>query len=688
VRDFRPEIQVLRAVAVMLVVVFHLWPKALSGGYVGVDVFFVISGYLITAHLLRELESTGRLDLRAFWARRIRRLLPAAALVLAATLVGTLLFAPGRAIEEATRQIGASAIGLQNWLLATSAVDYFGQNNVPTAVQHYWSLSLEEQFYVVWPVLLLVVALVVRRRWAIPAIMGAVVVGSLAWSVYATATSPASAYFSTFTHGWEFALGGLLARFAPALSASGWMRRPRLRSVVMWLGLAAIGASAALYAGSTPFPGWTALLPVGGTLAVIAAGSTGSRIQAARVLFSRPVQFVGGVSYSTYLWHWPLIVIIPQALGYEVGIVTRLMILVASVALGWLTKKFIEDPARTSRLLNGRRVVTYGAAVLVAGSLVVASAVAWNVGAARAADERAAASALIDQALDDGNPCFGAAAATAPCPDSHRVDPRFGPDFAADDWGAVAGVNKDGTLPDLSLCVDFSGTGAGYLDCKAGPQESGTVLAIVGDSHALALTEPLLHIADAEGWSVRVFLHNSCTASLPMDYSTSAKASCNDWRHALSERIAADPDIDLVVTTGFTRGEPEPTYAGTRADLVQGYAGLWTGWADRGKRVFVIEDVPLTTGESVPECVGAHEAEDDPCSVPRGQALAWDPVVDAVSAAADPDVSLIDVTDAFCDTTTCHSVIGGLIAYRDPHHLSATFALTLVPQIREALDAR
>jgi len=682
----------LRAIAVMLVVVFHLWPKALTGGYVGVDVFFVISGYLITAHLLREIHASGTIDLRAFWARRIRRLLPAAALVLAATLVGTILFAPGRALEETTKQVGASAIGLQNWVLALGSVDYFGQNNVPTAAQHYWSLSLEEQFYIAWPVLLLLVLVVTRTRtgswrWAAPTLMGAVGVASFAWSVYATASSPAAAYFSTFTHGWEFALGGLLAWLGPTLASTRWDRMARTRAITTWAGIAAIGVSAAMYTGTTPFPGWTALLPVTGTLAVIAAGKSSSRIQAGRVLFARPVQFIGGVSYSTYLWHWPLIVIIPQALGYEVGIATRLLILVTSVVLGWLTKLLVEDPARKSRVLNGRKLVTYGLAVVIAGTLVASSAVTWNLGAARAEEERAAASSLIEAALDNGNPCFGAAASgSSGCPDSHRVDPRFGPDFAADDWGSVAGVNKDGTLPDKSLCTDFSGNGAGFLDCKAGPQSSKIVLAIVGDSHALALTEPLMRIADAEGWSVRVFLHNSCTASLPMAYVGSGKAECNRWRQALEDRITADADIDMVVTTGFTRGEPETGFEGSRAELLEGYADLWTSWASSGKPVYAIEDVPLTNGESVPDCVGAHESEEDPCSVPREKALAWDPVADAVTLAARPDVRLIDLTDAFCDTTTCHAVIGGLIAYRDPHHLSSTFAITLIPRIRAAIE--
>jgi hypothetical protein len=161
------------------------------------------------------------------------------------------------------------------------------------------------------------------------------------------------------------------------------------------------------------------------------------------------------------------------------------------------------------------------------------------------------------------------------------------------------------------------------------------------------------------------------------------KVDCNTWREMVAKRIADDPGIDLVVTTGFTRGEPEATFTGTRDDLVKDYSGLWARWTASGKKVFVIEDVPLTSGQSVPDCVAAHLADADPCAVARSDALAWDPVVDA--AAASPEVRLVDLTPAFCDEELCHAVVGGLIAYRDPHHLSATFALTLIPRLRAAL---
>ena len=679
----------------MLVVLFHLWPNRLSGGYVGVDVFFAISGYLITGHLLREGASEAGIRLPAFWARRIRRLTPAAVVVLAATLIATVLYLPSRLWQLTMQQIAASALGFENWLLALQSVDYFGADNQPTAVQHYWSLSLEEQFYLVWPIALFVLFLVTRRqtprgRYRTVAIaVAAVALASLVWSVVDTTASPSSAYFSTFTHAWEFALGALLALLHERVAASRTAGLPRLRAIGSWIGLAAIVAAGLLFSGASPFPGWIALLPIGGALLVIAAGTSTSRIQRPLLLASRPVQAIGDWSYSIYLWHWPLIVILPYVLGHPIGTLAKVAILAASIVLGALSKRLIEDPVRLSPVLARPAWRSYAAFAVVA-SLVVGSALGVGGVAARAAAEaQQQAEEGIQQLLDD--PCFGAAAMTAPsCPDSHRVTPALGPDFAADDWGPIAGATKDGTLPDKLECIDFSadgdGSGDGYLDCTRGDVSSSTTIAIVGDSHALALFEPLESIAEANGWKVRGILRNSCTPSLPKTYETpDTRADCNDWRKTVAQRIADDDTIDIVVVTGFTRGEPEAVYRGTRDELVDSYSDLWRLWADSGKRVIAIEDVPVMGGEVIPDCVQLHENEDDPCAVPRADGLLFDPVAEAAERPGSA-AELIDLTDAFCDDTSCHAVIGGVIAFRDPHHLSATFARTLIPRLRAVIS--
>src|SRR3954447_11272523 len=256
----RPEIQSLRGIAVALVVVNHFWTSALPGGFTGVDVFFVISGFLITSHLAGELESSRRISLVTFWARRARRILPAALTVLLLCAFATLAFVPETSWPRFLDEIRASAAYVENWQLAASAVDYFKATDPPSPVQHYWSLSVEEQFYLVWPILLSAAAIMAPRgkqRRAAAWTIGAAVAASLAYSVWRTAHDPSAAYFVTPTRAWELGAGGLLA-LAPA---SG-LRWPAWRSAVSWLGLAAMAITAALYRSGTPFPGIAAVLPV------------------------------------------------------------------------------------------------------------------------------------------------------------------------------------------------------------------------------------------------------------------------------------------------------------------------------------------------------------------------------------------------------------------------------------------
>ncbi len=222
-REFRPEIQALRAIAVMSVVLYHLFPRRLTGGFVGVDIFFVISGFLITKHLVGEISRTGRISLTQFWARRIRRLLPAAFVVLAVSVALLVLCMPAVTWQNNMQEIGASAAYVENWLLGIHAVDYLAAHNSASLVQHYWSLSVEEQFYLVWPMLLLLALAVARLagrgsprtavRWA----LGFVAVGSFAVSVVLTSANAPLAFFVTPTRAWEFAIGGILS-VAPSLS--------------------------------------------------------------------------------------------------------------------------------------------------------------------------------------------------------------------------------------------------------------------------------------------------------------------------------------------------------------------------------------------------------------------------------------------------------------------------------------
>ena len=295
-RQFLPEIQVLRAVAVTLVVIYHYWPRFLTGGYVGVDAFFVISGYLITSHLLREVDRTGTVRLWAFYARRARRLLPASIVVLLFVGLGTFLLLPTDLWASTAHEMTASGFYVQNLWLASKAVTYSASNDVASPIQHYWSLSAEEQFYLVWPSLIIFSCLA-ARRWLrgrttrnIGLTLILVTAGSFAFSVWVTQSHRAAAYFITPTRAWEFGAGALVV-----LLMRKWAPPLPLAVALRWLGLIALLASAWFFSNATPFPGYAAALPVIATAAVIVAGDTGPGDPSSLVFRRRPVQWVGDV---------------------------------------------------------------------------------------------------------------------------------------------------------------------------------------------------------------------------------------------------------------------------------------------------------------------------------------------------------------------------------------------------------
>lgn len=689
-----PEIQALRALAVLLVVVFHLWPERLAGGYVGVDVFFVISGFLISSHLMREVQRTGGVSLRRFWARRIARLLPAAFLVLAVTLVLVLVFMPQTTWQQAMSEIGASAVYVQNWLLAFNATDYFAAEQDPSAVQHYWSLSVEEQFYLVWPVVVLATALVARRLGAPPArlLLGAVTaifVASLAYSILVTASDRAFAYFSTFAHAWEFAAGGMLALSSSALSR--WPPLPAtVRAALGWCGLLAILVSAVLFTGQSPFPGWIALLPVAGTLACIRWGDAGLRWDVARVLDFAPVQRVGDVSYSLYLWHWPLIVVFPFAFGTVAADLHKWGLFAASLVLAWLTYTTVENRFRWDRGGSGRAVRSYAFALASSLALVLACFGTWWL-----VDAKAGRPLQVDAR----GSCKGAAAAAAGnrCPESHVLA----------DVGLALAAKNDKTLEwlaaradsdpafrlrcDREAVADIGAPGLGA--CRVGDRVQGAPgVALVGDSHAEHFLAVVAELTRERGWNLVVYKRNSCRPTLPSFRSAipaDAEQTCLEWKQRVIDHIAAHEETTLVITSSGSRrynfSDPESNHPA----ISDGYRGAWRAWRGAGKRVLVISDVPLSytdTGKrvNVPTCVAAAGGLVDPCALPRAGIGTADPMT--VAATGNPDVEFLDLTPIFCDEERCHFVVGGMVTHRDDNHITPTFALTLRPFIAAAVD--
>lgn len=670
---FRADIQGLRAVAVTLVLVYHLAPSRLTGGFVGVDVFFVISGFLITSHLLQH-PPRGRSDLAQFWARRIRRLLPAAFLVLAFTAVASRLVAPPTQWEQIATEIVASALYVQNWALAATSVDYLAADGALTPTQHFWSLAVEEQFYLFWPLLILAVYWLAERRQrsglaAARLAMLGVVGASLTVSVIATATEPASAYFITPTRVWELAVGGVLATL-PSLSAT---RIPsRVVGAAAWAGIVLIVIAAVALDGSTPFPGMAALVPVAGSALVIAAAANG-RWSPAPLLALRPVQHMGDISYSVYLWHWPLIALAPYLVG-EIGWRAAVAIAVATVVLATATKAFVEDPFRSAawlqRVGTSYRFAAAGMVAIVAISAV--QLVEVRVRAADAASEVAAAQAAAGD-------CFGAAAIArgpAACPGdgTARIVPE--PLLARTDRS--------------DAYRDDCWTNAPYTERTTCTYGDGPIrVALVGNSHAGHWLPALQVLAEEHGWTITTYLVSQCNATdgrLRFDTSDKA-ANCQAWGRWVLDQTSGDA-YDLVITSERQSLPLEGhTFATTRDAAAGAYASYLTRWAADGTNIVVLRDTPDPgrTLKSVPDCLAENAGNPRECA---GTSAAWawmDPLADAARTLGLPTVRVADLTGLFCTDTTCPAVIGSVVVYFDASHMTATYARTLAPYLWEAL---
>ena len=675
-RPFRADIQGLRALAVALVVVFHLWPRVLPGGYVGVDVFFVISGFLITGHLVGELERTGTVSLSRFWARRIRRLLPAAFLVLAASIALAFWLLPRTVLSQNLAEIAAAAGYVLNWRLAADAVDYLAAENSASLVQHYWSLSVEEQFYLLWPLLVLLAAgaagLAARAprspargmtpRRAVTLMVGAVFIASFVASVSLTATSPALAYFVTPTRAWEFALGGLVA----LLPAARGLRAHRAVGVVGgWIGAAAIVGSALLYDAATPFPGWTAAVPVAGAALLLAVGADDRRGSPQALARFAPVQYVGDTSYAIYLWHWPLIVAAPLVLGHGIGLASGAAILVLTVALAAATKVLVEDPVRRAPGILRRRAPAYA---FMAVGVTVLVAVAPAQAAVQTAQTAALAS-RVDDLVADADGCFGAAAVTRGCADPYAVTDTVDPVFAAgDQWDYVAAPDGFDCTEETYLAAPAR-VGIGCRIAGDGPR-----IALVGDSHAFHLWDAFAENARREGWDVRMYVQSSCSgfesaASYERTRSVDARrvmSTCFDWADAVWDELErTQPDLVLLSSRAAARNIRV-------ADVTEVLDPL----RDRVPRVAVLDDTPgMPPGTRGPACVEASDRRDDPCASDKPERT--DPVNAAARALGLP---IITFDEILCrGGERCHAVIGGTVVYADRLHLTRTFARTLAP---------
>jgi peptidoglycan/LPS O-acetylase OafA/YrhL len=666
---FRPDIEGLRALAIGTVLLCHAGVPFLAGGYVGVDVFFVISGFLITRLLLGELERTGRISLRGFYGRRAKRLLPLTAVLLAAVgVLSLLILSPLRAVEV-SGDIISSALYTANWHFAAQSVDYFAQGVEPSPVLHLWSLAIEEQFYLVWPTLILGVTWFQRRhglsvRPVLWIALISLTLGSLALGIHLTDAQPAAAYFSTFGRAWELGLGA-------ALALIGTVRLPRaMAAAIGWAGLAAILYATVSFDATTPFPGTSALLPTVGTACLILAGSSVFAVAKgapAALLSLRPVRHVGRISYSWYLWHWPAL-IFAAALWGPLSVAAGLAVVAVSWIPAVVSHVLVEDPVRLSRTLSRRpnRALALGLTCMAVGvgAGVLLTDLQPQLDTAPLAQVKGA-EALSEQ----------------PQPQQSAEAIRPNPLRARDDRSRAF---YDGCL------VGIDGTNSNR--CLYGDPHGHRTLILFGDSHAMQYFPALEALAESRHWRLITLTKAECTPGEVKIRSMVADreySQCDDWREDALKRIeTADPKTATVVMSGDTVYTPYDS-EGQELSGEAGAAAMESGYLSTLKRInrvglktIVIKDLPASTSD-VPSCVSEDLSHLESCAFRR--VVDKTKEFDVRAAESAPGTHLIDLTPEVCPARLCRAVIGDALVYRDKSHLTATFARTLAPGLERRL---
>ncbi|GGH39957.1 acyltransferase family protein [Microbacterium album] len=666
---FRADIQGLRAVAVLAVVAQHAGLAWAPGGFVGVDVFFVVSGFLITGMLVRELEQTGRIDLPAFTARRARRILPAALVVLVpSAAVAYAVVSPLLRDRTVTDAI-ATALFVPNYVFALRDTDYFA-DATPSVFQHYWSLGVEEQWYLVCPALLLAAWVLGRRRGqarhAVVIALVAVTVVSFVACVLVTSQSQPWAFFALWTRAWEFGIGALVALLPAAL-----VRRVPLAGAVAlgWAGLAGILITVVFVGETHAFPGAIALLPVASTAAVILCGSRLAlaehrpRFGPDLVLTPRPMQFVGGISYSLYLVHWPLLLLIPALLpGEWRGPWLSAALGLAGIPLAWLLYRGIEQPVRRARaLVAGAPRRTLWAAL--AGTVVVAA-----LGAATLA--------------------FAPAPALATSSTVPRTAPAAPPDATP-----FVPANLTPTIPEApedEPAMYADGCNLGYADAEPTPcsygEPSGPRVVLWGDSHAAHWAPALIDVAQRERLDAVVHTKSRCSSAFRVHVLGDGPfEACDEWRAAVLAELRADPPDVLIVTGYAEEAPPEGTDPATA--WRDGLREIVDALPD-STSVVLLADSPDLKRRPL-DCLLEHLEDALACGAPAAEALAG-PTREAMrEVAATTRAHLVDLTPYFCappeDGGLCPAISGGVLMYRDSHHLTATFSTALGPALGEAI---
>ncbi|SLM88494.1 acyltransferase family protein [Brachybacterium nesterenkovii] len=656
-RRFRPELQGLRAVAILMVVCYHIWFDRVSGG---VDIFLLISAFLLTDSFTRRLEADAPLEVVAYWGKAFKRLLAPAAIVIAGTMIAVALWYPPSRFADLVVQSLASATFWENWHLAFRGVDYYAADGDGVSpFQQFWSLSIQSQVFFLWPLLFALAALAHRRlraplRPTLLLVFGGIFTASLAWSVVSTASQQSFAYFDTRTRLWEFALGSLLALGLPLLESrmSSTDRPARVRAAAGWGGLVAILACGWIVDVQGAFPGWIALWPLGAAVVVIGAGDTRTRWGADRLLSSRPLRWVGDISYALYLVHWPILVTVALLVDDEhPDLVQGTAIVAASLLLGWLLTRFVDTPVRRWRWASAR---IWRAGAVITASLVLALAPA----------------AVVQQHLQRDlpeagqGPYIGAAAVgaeTTPTPSRFQEDFVPSLDQLDEEW---VWFDHPCDLGREILCDQLLPEGAAHEKTIVG----------YGNSHVQQFMGSLEPLARDRSWQLTRPTIGGCDYLLEQ-----ASQECVVWNEQMRELLVERPPDAVVLQATLIRRED-----GDREVPMPGYAEAGQFLLDHGIDVIAIRDAPRWPYQ-VPECVHANGEDSPACTMPRSEMYEATAPFAPLQQTTEARIFTIDPVDAFCPDGVCRPVIGNVLVFFDDNHPTRAFETTLAPEVERQL---
>ena len=695
---FRTDVEGLRAIAIAAVVGYHVGLPFFGGGFVGVDVFFVISGFLITGLLAAEATSTGHVSLANFWARRARRLLPAATLVLAVVAAISWWVIPVLDHESTGYDVVASALYVSNMRFAVQATDYLASDANPSPVLHFWSLGVEEQFYLVWPLLVLLVAVIVVRRrrrdgsaLRAPLVVALAALGIVSFllSLRLTDRSAPWAFFGMPTRAWEFALGGLIALCSAQIGRAPVV----VRRVAGLFGLAVLLGSIAVLTNDLPYPGTAALWPVLGTAAVIASGTGG--LGAVGVLSAWPVRALGRLSYSWYLWHWPALVLCAAVWG-DLGTPVRLAVALLALVPSVLAYRFVERPLHHHPRLkaSARSSLLLGAA-LSATAAVAGLALAMSTGGGALATTEVAATGAADEQTGRGPAALASPGVASPAPSTSSSTKPVSP--VAIRWPTGALVPSPATArQDVPVIYGddchLKKPEVTHAECAFGDTGSSTVVVLFGDSHAAQWFTALQTLADQRHWKLLVRTKSGCPAPDVTIFDKGLKRpydECDTWRAAvLTEMAIIHPS--LVVAAGTRTESLVDRSTGTKIAAAAAPGEWQAGWrrglaqlGAAGVQVAVVRDTPWP-GRDVPSCVAKHASDPSACDLSRDALDS--PAYDVALAKGTPTAHPVDLTAVICAPTRCPATLGKYLVYRDTSHLTATFATALAPYLDTQLE--